>query len=115
MASLNMPKVVSQELATLIFNERCEINISDKVLSENIHDVFKNNNFVKKFQDYLEYQFAMGGMVIKPYVEDEKLKLSYVTADCFIPISWDHNTIKEAVFPNEFSKKRVTLEVRTNI
>ncbi|EFV79287.1 A118 family phage portal protein [Bacillus sp. 2_A_57_CT2] len=105
MASLNMPKVVSQELATLIFNERCEINISDKTLSENIHDVFKNNNFVKKFQDYLEYQFAMGGMVVKPYVEDEKLKLSYVTADCFIPISWDHNTIREAVFINEFSKK----------
>ncbi len=105
MASLNMPKVVSQELATLIFNERCEINISDKTLSGKIHDVFKNNNFVKKFQDYLEYQFAMGGMVIKPYVEDEKLKLSYVTADCFIPISWDHITIREAVFLNEFSKK----------
>ncbi len=106
MASLNMPKVVSQELATLIFNERCEINISDSALSENIQDVFKNNNFVKKFQDYLEYQFAMGGMVIKPYVEDEKLKLSYITADCFIPISWDHNTIREAaVFIKEFSKK----------
>jgi hypothetical protein len=47
----------------------------------------------------------MGGMVIKPYVEDRKLKLSYVAADCFIPISWDHNSIREAVFPNEFSKK----------
>jgi A118 family predicted phage portal protein len=105
MASLNMPKVVSQELATLIFNERCEINISDKTLSENVHDVFKNNNFVKKFQDYLEFMFAMGGKVIKPYVEDGKLKLSYITADCFIPISWDHNTIREAVFPNEFIKK----------
>ncbi|MCM3705327.1 phage portal protein [Cytobacillus firmus] len=105
MASLNMPKVVSQELATLIFNERCEINISEQKLADEIHSIFKKNNFVKKFQDYLEFKFAMGGMVIKPYVENGQLKLSYVTADCFIPISWDHNLIREAVFPNEFTKK----------
>lgn len=104
MATLNMPKVVSQELATLIFNERCEINISDAGLSENIQGVLKDNNFIKKFQDYLEFKFAMGGMVIKPYVAEDKLKLSYVTADCFIPISWDHDVIREAVFPNEFKR-----------
>jgi A118 family predicted phage portal protein len=43
MASLNMPKVISQELATLIFNERCEINISDKILSDNIIISLRNS------------------------------------------------------------------------
>src|SRR5699024_2247424 len=71
----------------------------------------KNNKFNKKFQDYLEYSFAMGGMVIKPYVEDEQVKLSFVTADCFIPISWSNETIREGLFINETQKgkKKYTL------
>jgi A118 family predicted phage portal protein len=105
MATLNMPKVVAQELATLVFNEKCEISISDKSLAEEIENVFKANSFYKKFQGYLEYNFALGGMVIKPYVEDEKIKLSYVTADCFIPLAWDNHGINEAVFVNEFKKR----------
>lgn len=103
-STLNMPKVLSQEMATLIFNERCEINISDTDLSKHIESIFKQNKFISKFQDYLEFQFALGGMVIKPYVEDDKIKLSYVTADCFIPVGWDNQGIHEAVFPNEIRK-----------
>jgi A118 family predicted phage portal protein len=105
MATLNMPKVVAQELATLVFNEKCEINISDETLAENIESVFKANSFYKKFQDYLEYDFALGGMVIKAYAEDGQIKLSYVTADCFIPISWNNRGINEGVFINEFRKR----------
>jgi A118 family predicted phage portal protein len=105
MATLNMPKVVSNEMASLIFNERCEINISNAKLSENVHDVLKKNSFVKNFQDHLEFNFAMGGMVMKPYVEDGTIRISYITADCFIPISWNNKGITEAVFPNEFKKR----------
>ncbi|PEM10762.1 phage portal protein [Bacillus wiedmannii] len=110
MASLNMAKVISQEMAALIFNEKCSINISDDVLSENIKNVLDDNNFIKEFQRYLEYTFALGGMVIKVYW-DEGIKLSYVTADCFIPIAWDNKHITEGVFVNEMSKgdKKYTL------
>lgn len=104
MKTLNMPKVVAQELATLVFNEKCEISISDEQLSENIKQVFKTNSFYKKFQDYLEYNFALGGMVIKAYAENDQIKLSYVTADCFIPLGWDNKGINEGVFVNEFRK-----------
>lgn len=110
MASLNMAKVISQEMATLIFNEKCSINISDDTLSENIKNVLDDNNFIKEFQRYLEYNFALGGMVIKVYW-DNGIKLSYVTADCFIPITWDNKHITEGVFVNETSKgdKKYTL------
>ncbi|WP_242227178.1 phage portal protein [Bacillus cereus group sp. BfR-BA-01315] len=110
MASLNMAKVISQEMATLIFNEKCSINISDDTLSDNIKNVLDENNFIKEFQRYLEYNFALGGMVIKVYW-DEGIKLSYVTADCFIPIAWDNKHITEGVFVNEISKgdKKYTL------
>lgn len=110
MDTLGVPKVASSEMASLIYNEKCEISIDNEVVSKLIEDVFKNNKFNKKFQDFLEYSFAHGGMVIKPYVEDDKIMLSFVTADCFIPISWNNDTIYEAVFPNEFhkGKKKVT-------
>lgn len=105
MATLGVAKTASAEMASLIFNEKCEISISDESTAEFVKDVFRNNNFYKKFQDYLEYSFAMGGAVIKPYVKNEKVMLSYVTADCFIPISWDNETINEGVFVSEFWKE----------
>ncbi|PEJ75191.1 portal protein [Bacillus pseudomycoides] len=103
MASLNMAKVVSQEMASLIFNEKCSINISDETLFNNIKNVLDDNNFTREFQRYLEYMLALGGMVIKVYW-DNGIKLSYVTADCFVPVSWDNNKVTEGVFINESTK-----------
>lgn len=104
MNTLNTPKTVSEEMASLVFNEKCGISINDDKLNGFIDDVFKRNKFNKLFQDYLEYAFAFGGMVIKPYVEGDKIKLSFVTADCFIPISYSNESIKEGVFVNEWRK-----------
>src|SRR5690625_1744221 len=113
MDTLNMAKTASQEMASLVFNEKCEISIGDNEneTAKFIDEVFKHNKFNKKFQDFLEYQFAMGGMVIKPYVENDEVKLSFVTADCFIPISWQNESIREGVFINETQKgtKKYTL------
>ncbi|GAA5417934.1 hypothetical protein Pryu01_03012 [Paraliobacillus ryukyuensis] len=102
MMTLNMPKTVSEEMASLVFNEKCEINIDDDNTQDYIADVLKHNKFNKLFQDYLEYNFSTGGMVVKPYVVDDKIKLSFVTADCFIPVSYGNEGIKEGVFVDEW-------------
>src|SRR5690625_2262953 len=106
MDTLNMAKTSAAEMASLVFNEKCEISIGDDENETSIFvdDVFKHNKFNKKFQDFLEYSFAHGGMVIKPYVEDGKVMLSFVTADCFVPIAWSNESIAEGVFINEFQK-----------
>ncbi|HLR92137.1 MAG TPA: phage portal protein, partial [Atopostipes sp.] len=113
MDTLNMAKASAAEMASLVYNEKCEMSIgNDKnETAEFINDVLKRNKFDKKFQDFLEYSFAMGGMVIKPYVDDGEIKLSFVTADCFIPISWQNESIREGVFINETQKgdKKYTL------
>lgn len=103
MASLNMAKVVVQEMSSLIFNEKCSINISDESLFDNIKNVLDDNNFYREFQRYLEYMLSLGGMVIKVYY-NEGIKLSFVTADCFVPVSWDNNKVTEGVFINESTK-----------
>ncbi|MEK6452608.1 phage portal protein [Caldifermentibacillus hisashii] len=105
MLTLNMAKTSASEMASLVYNEKCEISIDNETVSEFINSVFKQNKFDKKFQDYVEYMFAHGGMVIKPYVENDRIMLSFVTADCFIPISWRNDTIYEAVFPYEFKRR----------
>lgn len=105
LATMSMPKMVAQELATLIFNERCSISISDDPYNEFIQDVFKDNGFNGNFQQYLEFMFAQGGMVVKPYVSNGKIQLSYVTADCFLPISWTNSRISEGVFVSEIKQQ----------
>ena len=110
MNSLRMAKNVSEELARLVFNEKVNINISPDVYQEEVHNVFKRNDFYKQFQDYLEYMFSMGGMVVKVFAETDQqgipqIKLSYVTAECFIPLSHSNAQITEGIFVNT-SKKR---------
>ncbi|MGH0448503.1 phage portal protein [Bacillus mycoides] len=103
MASLNMAKVITQEMSSLIFNEKCSINISDEQLFKEIKNVLDDNNFNREFQKYLEYMLSLGGMVIKVY-HDGDIKLSFVTADCFVPVSWDNSKVTEGVFINESTK-----------
>jgi A118 family predicted phage portal protein len=67
-------------------------------------DAFKRNRFYKQFQRYLEYMFAMGGMSIKVYGDEKGIRLSYVTANCFIPVSQTADEITEGVFVNETRK-----------
>lgn len=105
MNTLGMAKVVAEEMASMIFNEKCEIHISDESFSENIHAVLEDNRFYHEFQDRLEYMFALGGKVWKVHVARDrtgelKLKLSYVTADCFLPLSYSNGDIQEGVFIN---------------
>jgi len=109
-ASMRMAKVASQKMATLIFNEKCQINISEAQLEKTIQDVLKQNKFNREFRRYLEYGFALGGMVMKAYYEDKKIKISYAAADCFVPLAWDNFKITEGVFVSTFRKgdKRYT-------
>ncbi len=106
MQSMGMPKVISQEMATLVFNEKCDISIDDgeSDFAENIENVLSNNAFSQNFQNYLEYMFGLGGTVIKVHVIDNQIKLSYVSAEQFVPIADNGRTITEGVFVTESRK-----------
>ena len=104
--TLNIAKTSAQEMASLIYNERCEISIGD---GENdtaifVHAVLADNDFDRKFQDHLEYMFAMGGAIIKPYYDSstDSIKIAFIDALSFVPTKWSNDTIKEGVFINEF-------------
>ena len=108
MATMNMAKVAANEMATLVFNERCEVKVSDDLYNEFIQDVFKKNKFNANFQAQLEFMFAQGGMAIRPYFDGADIRLSFTTAAGFIPLSWDNNRINEALFLSQETKDEVT-------
>ncbi|PSL41713.1 A118 family predicted phage portal protein [Salsuginibacillus halophilus] len=104
MNTLGMPKHIAAEMAQLVFNEKCVVNVSHEGMRDNVHEVLKRNRFHKQFQRYLEYSFALGGMAVKVYADEHGVRLGYVTADCFIPVSTTAHEVREGVFVNETRK-----------
>ncbi len=111
--SLGMGKVIAKEMASLVFNEGVEIGVEeskdkkkpDKSKQwELVNDVFTSNKFRREFQRYLEYMFAMGGMVIEVYTDGVEPKIAYADASAFFPLSNDSEEVDEAVIANTFNQ-----------
>ena len=59
--------------------------------------------FGTKFPELLERAFALGGGAIKVYVENGKVKLDFVPADCFYPTRWNSAEITGAAFVSKLT------------
>jgi len=91
--SLNAAKLICSELSRLVWSEMPEMNIDD-----DIEKFLEENNFGNKMVQFTEYGAAGGGYALKLYSKDMKLKLDYVPANMFIPVTWDNKRIVEADF-----------------
>lgn len=118
---LNMRKLTAEYLKGLVFNEQCEIYVSDandeegkensfKSANEFIQHVFEHNKFKKNLADYLEPTFALGGLTVRPYVNTEtnEIEFSWAIANAFYPLRSNSNGISEGVM------KSVTTLVEKN-
>lgn len=90
--SINMLKMASQRLASLIFNEQCSIKVDDDKLQNILNLIFRRENFYTSFETQLEKGIALGSLAVRPYVEDDKIKLSYADATDAYPLK--ANTLK---------------------
>ena len=99
-STINMMKKVSNQYATVVFNEQCEINV-DGQAQKFISDVFEHNDFKKNFSKYLEPMFALGGLVCRPYVDknSNQIEFSWALADAFYPLRSNTNSIAECAIP----------------
>lgn len=100
-SKLGIGKASAQELASLIWSERCEVNVSsngdDTRLNDFVQKVLDANNFFTKMGEHIEQTLSLGGGALKVYYEDE-IKIDYVLADQFVPVKWDNKETKEALF-----------------
>lgn len=107
--TMGMPKIIAEKMASLVFNEGVTIELDKKSKKkkqwERVEGVITGAKFISEFQRYLEYMFAMGGVVVEVYLDGETPKLAYATADAVFPISQDAESIDEIVIANQFSDK----------
>ena len=103
---LNMAKEAASYIASLVFNEQCEIVVSrmsgaDKKqnqlrdANDFIQYVFSHNKFKKNFSQYLEAMFAIGGLAVRPYVDKGEVEFAWCLADTFYPLKSNTNNISE--------------------
>lgn len=116
---INMRKISANYLAGLVFNENCEIVVSDandeegkentyKDTDEFIQSIFEHNDFKTNFSQYLEPMYALGGLAVRPYVDNGKIEFAWALADAFYPLRSNSNGISEGVF------KSVTSRIENN-
>lgn len=96
--SLNVSKVLSRKLAKLVFNDGCSVSVDDTKANEFLQDTFNSNKFRKNFGEELEAGYAIGGLVLRPYVDigSKEIKIAYCRADTFYPLQSNTNDITEA-------------------
>src|SRR5690606_22293666 len=85
--------------------------VSPDQFANDVRTVFDQNNFYKLFQDNLEYMFGLGGMVIKVFAVPDpnnegkyQIKIGFVQAGCFVPLSYSNSGIDEGLFLNQIAR-----------
>lgn len=103
---LNMAKVLCDNLAALTFSEQCEITLDSPEYQEYINDALNANGFWKQLPELLSKSYAMGGAVLKCYLSDGKPRIDYITADRFVPVSWDGSGVQSGILSGTYTKDR---------
>lgn len=126
MARMDVPKAVCAELASLVWGQGVEVNVTRKgaaltdgaedPLGEFITHVLRDNAFFTKMQEHIEQVVALGGGALKvwqeqrhaedgtPIPETAAIRIGYAMADQFVPIAWDNARVTEGVFISRQAK-----------
>ncbi len=102
--SLNVLKSASQALASLMFNERCSIKVNDSKLQNLLDDIFKDNNYYLDQETHLETWIALGSGAIRPYVENDKIKLSWANATEIYPLKANTTKVDQIAISRRLQK-----------
>lgn len=123
---MDLAKAVSAELASLIWSEACEVNVTAEgfeptqeeptdALGRFVAHVLRENNFGCKMQELIEQAMALGGGTLKVWYESERgadgeetgighICIGYGMADQFVPTSWNNAEVTEGVFVSRQAK-----------
>lgn len=94
--TMGLPAAVAHEYARLATVES-SFHVSGSPMAEYLDKQL--NNAFKDLIEKVELYAALGGIALKPYVDDNKIIIDFVSADCFLPFNYDSNgRITGAVF-----------------
>lgn len=90
---LNAAKMITSELAGLVFAEEPTLTIDDDV-----RDVLKANKFWTNLQSWLDIACALGNGALKWTIKDGQPIIDYVRATDYMPVTYDSRGVTEADF-----------------
>ena len=93
--ALNMTKAMCRRMASIIFGKTAEYSFENEQLGVFVNNVFQQNRFNDNLQENLEKAIATGGFAVRPYVENNQVKIAWCDADQFYPLESNSNEIKE--------------------
>ncbi len=105
LCSLNVTKLAVKRMASIIFDEQCEISLKDSTLDGFVNDIISSNHFNLQFEQHLETGIALGGLAARPYVDDQNnIRIAWANADQFYPLRNNTDNISECVFASRTTR-----------
>jgi len=93
---LPIGRTAAKKIASLVFNEQAEIKLDDKDANKFIQKQLQDDRFVKNFERYLESGLALGGLAMRPYVDRDKIRVSFIQAPVFLPLQSNTQDVSSA-------------------
>lgn len=93
---LPIARTASKKIASLVFNEQAEIKVDDATADKFIQEQLNNDRFTKNFERYLESCLALGGLAMRPYIDGEQVRVSFVQAPVFLPLQSNTQDVSSA-------------------
>ena len=101
---LPIGKSTARKIASVIYNENAEITSDNEVVNEFLQSVLNNDRFNKNFERYLESCLALGGMAMRPYVDNNQIRVAFVQAPVFFPLQANTQDVSSAAIVSKSTK-----------
>ncbi len=98
MSRLNMAKLLCDEFSHKVFTEQVEITAGNDRYDEWLKIFLDREGFWKDMPQLISKAFAVGGGCIKEYIGEGKVRLNYISGDCFYPTEWNNRDIVGGIF-----------------
>lgn len=93
---LPIGRTAAKKIASLVFNEQAEIKLDDESANKFIQQQLQDDRFTKNFERYLESCLALGGLAMRPYVDGERVRVSFIQAPVFLPLQSNTQDVSSA-------------------
>lgn len=93
---LPVGRTAAKKIASLVFNEQAEIKLDDEQAEKFIQQQLQDDRFTKNFERYLESCLALGGLAMRPYVDDDRVRVSFIQAPVFLPLQSNTQDVSSA-------------------
>lgn len=101
--TLNMPKKICEDYATLIWNDQCQINLKNPRTQELVEEVLYRNGFQTQFANLLESSFGMGMAYMVQYLAKNKTEIDFISFDNALPLGHNNGRVNAIVTINPFT------------